>query len=91
MHNDDMYLNAPSFENIAALLTEKGYTLEAKIKHGFGDFDEIGFLRKFISPRNPLFDTDLRLFSGFLSLATKDEEKKPFSPLNLYGREKKMS
>ena len=46
MHNDDMYLNAPSFENITALLTEQGYALEAKIKHGFGDFDEMIFKRK---------------------------------------------
>lgn len=40
-HNDDMYLNGRSFKEISELLNENGFEIEAKIKHGYGDFEEI--------------------------------------------------
>jgi FkbM family methyltransferase len=42
-HNDDMYLNKVSFNNIHELLTSKGFVIDQKIKHGFGDFEEVIF------------------------------------------------
>lgn len=40
-HNDDMYANKTSFADIDALLKANGFTLEATVKHGFGDLDEL--------------------------------------------------
>lgn len=42
-HQDDMYKTLDSFESIQSLLVENGYQVEAKIKHGFGDFYEVIF------------------------------------------------
>ncbi len=42
-HNDDMYLNKKSFAEIEELLKVNGYSVEAKIKHGFGNFQEVIF------------------------------------------------
>ncbi len=41
MHNDDMYLNTKSFKDISELLSKNGFNVDAKIKHGFGDFYEL--------------------------------------------------
>jgi len=43
MHNDDMYLNTNSFSKVVELLNKNGYNIDAKLKHGFGDFDEVIF------------------------------------------------
>jgi FkbM family methyltransferase len=39
-HNDDMYMNITSKEEIPNLLSINGYKNCTKIKHGFGDFNE---------------------------------------------------
>ena len=46
-HKDDMYLNKGSDDLIPAILGKNGLALHKKIKHGFGDFDEI--IYKFVS------------------------------------------
>jgi len=43
VHNDDMYLNSHSFEEITQILEQNGYSLAGKIKHGFGDFYDAVF------------------------------------------------
>jgi FkbM family methyltransferase len=40
-HNDDMYLQNGDEQTISDLLIQYGYANCAKIKHGFGDFDEL--------------------------------------------------
>ena len=40
-HNDDMYLQNGEKLTISDLLLKNGYTICTKIKHGFGDFDEL--------------------------------------------------
>jgi FkbM family methyltransferase len=40
-HNDDMYKNKISEEQISSLLGENEFILFEKIKHGFGDFHEL--------------------------------------------------
>jgi FkbM family methyltransferase len=40
-HNDDMYLQQNEENAISDLLMSNGYPTCAKIKHGFGDFDEL--------------------------------------------------
>lgn len=40
-HNDDMYENSKSFDEINLLLNKNKYCECAKIKHGFGNFDEV--------------------------------------------------
>lgn len=42
-HEDDMYLNKRSFAEIQELIQSNGYTIHARIKHGFGDFYEVLF------------------------------------------------
>lgn len=42
-HQDDMYVNAESFDEIKKLLTANNYTIEKSIKHGFGNFSEVIF------------------------------------------------
>ncbi len=42
-HNDDMYLNRSTFRDIENLLIRNGFILDKRIKHGFGDFDELVF------------------------------------------------
>jgi hypothetical protein len=46
VHNDDMYLNSHSFEEITEILEANGYGLAGKIKHGFGDFYDAVFRKK---------------------------------------------
>jgi FkbM family methyltransferase len=46
VHNDDMYLNSHSFEEITQILEANGYVLAGKIKHGFGDFYDAVFRKK---------------------------------------------
>lgn len=41
-----MYLNKKSFKEISDLLDENSYGVEAKIKHGFGDFQEVIFKKR---------------------------------------------
>lgn len=45
-HNDDMYQNRISFEQISELLHANGYAECKRIRHGFGDFDEVLFGKK---------------------------------------------
>jgi len=40
-HNDDMYKNSGHPAEIEKLLEDNGFLPKAKIKHGFGDFNEI--------------------------------------------------
>jgi len=40
-HNDDMYLQQNEENAISDLLMSNGYPICTKIKHGFGDFDEL--------------------------------------------------
>jgi FkbM family methyltransferase len=40
-HNDDMYLKSIHKESISDLLENNGFREKARIRHGFGDFDEI--------------------------------------------------
>ncbi len=40
-HNDDMYTNKASEDTITQLLIKNKFQLYQKIKHGFGDFDEV--------------------------------------------------
>lgn len=42
-HQDDMYESSESFDQIIQLLEANNYTLEKKIKHGFGNFYECIF------------------------------------------------
>jgi len=42
-HNEDMYLNKKSFNEIEELLSFNGYEILAKIGHGFGDFQDVIF------------------------------------------------
>ncbi|MEJ8816964.1 FkbM family methyltransferase [Lacibacter sp. H407] len=44
-HHDDMYLKAVKAEEIDLLLQNSGFVISAKIKHGFGDFEELMFKR----------------------------------------------
>lgn len=46
MHNDNMYLNKKSFKEISQILNKNGFEIEAKIKHGFGDFNEVVFRKQ---------------------------------------------
>jgi FkbM family methyltransferase len=45
-HNDDMYSNKISFESIDELLNKNEFKLFEKIRHGFGDFEEIVYANK---------------------------------------------
>lgn len=42
-HNDDMYISTTSFKDISSLLEKNNFNLAEKIKHGFGDIDELLF------------------------------------------------
>lgn len=42
LHNDDMYLNN-NVEEVHRLMHKNGYEIEARIKHGFGDFEDVVF------------------------------------------------
>lgn len=44
-HEDDMYLNKADFKDIESILHQNGFFLHKKIKHGFGNFDELMFKR----------------------------------------------
>jgi FkbM family methyltransferase len=44
-HHDDMYLKAVKAEEIDLLLQNNGFAVSARIKHGFGDFEELMFKR----------------------------------------------
>lgn len=44
-HYDDMYLKAVKAEEIELLLQQNGFGIHTKIKHGFGDFEELLFKR----------------------------------------------
>ena len=45
-HNDDMYATKVSFSDITKLLNDYGFVIAHKIKHGFGDFEEVIFCNK---------------------------------------------
>ena len=49
-HEDDMYLNQVSFEEINRLLNKNEYQLEKKIKHPFGNFYELIYKHNHDSP-----------------------------------------
>jgi FkbM family methyltransferase len=42
-HNDDMYLNTNQSQEIENLMTINGFKQIFKVKHGFGDFEELIF------------------------------------------------
>ncbi len=42
-HNDDMYVNKIPTAQIESLLNENGFQICGKVKHGFGDIDELIF------------------------------------------------
>jgi FkbM family methyltransferase len=46
-HNDDMYLSNKQHMDIEALLKKNGYEKCTEIKHGFGDFAEVIFEKKY--------------------------------------------
>ena len=46
IHYDDMYLNGRTLQEMTDLLHDNGYVMEAKIKHGFGDFEDVLFRKK---------------------------------------------
>jgi hypothetical protein len=43
IHYDDMYLNGKSLKEITEILNRNGYCLEGKVKHGFGNFEDVVF------------------------------------------------
>ncbi|MDZ4824705.1 MAG: FkbM family methyltransferase [Flavobacteriales bacterium] len=43
-HNDDMYRNKFSFDEITKLLEANGFEEMKRIRHGFGNFDEVLFV-----------------------------------------------
>lgn len=45
-HNDDMYASRVSFEEMKKMLSASGFEVVNKIKHGFGDFEEVIFSNK---------------------------------------------
>ena len=45
IHYDDMYLNGKSLKELTELLNKNGYGLEGKVKHGFGNFEDVVFRR----------------------------------------------
>ncbi len=45
-HKNDMYLKGRDFSEYTSLLSSYGYEYEFEIKHSFGDFSDIFFLRK---------------------------------------------
>lgn len=47
-HNDDMYTNRIPFEETKKYLKENNYKLYCKIKHGFGNIEEVIFKHKTI-------------------------------------------
>lgn len=44
-HQDDMYQSLDTFESIKTFLVENGYQVEVTIKHGFGNFYEMIFIK----------------------------------------------
>ncbi len=44
-HRDDMYMNKVSYVDIERILQQNNFLLHKKIKHGFGDIDELLFKR----------------------------------------------
>jgi len=48
-HNNDMYVNSASIDEIETLLLENNYSIEKSIKHGFGDFREMIFKHSTVS------------------------------------------
>jgi FkbM family methyltransferase len=45
-HNDDMYKNRVPFSKINDLLEENGFSVIAKVRHGFGNLDEVIYKRQ---------------------------------------------
>ena len=46
IHYDDMYLNGKSLKEMTEILNKNGFVLEAKVKHGFGNFEDVVFRRQ---------------------------------------------
>lgn len=46
IHNDDMYIHKKSVTDVYNILEKNGFILYKRIKHGFGDFDELIFKNK---------------------------------------------
>jgi FkbM family methyltransferase len=51
IHYDDMYINGKSLKELTELLNKNGYDLEGKVKHGFGNFEDVFFRRN--NHKNP--------------------------------------
>ena len=45
IHYDDMYLNGKSLKEMSEILNKNGFSLEGKVKHGFGNFEDVVFRR----------------------------------------------
>ena len=45
LHYDDMYINGKSLKEISEILNKNGFRLEGKVKHGFGNFEDVIFRR----------------------------------------------
>lgn len=51
IHYDDMYLNGKTLKEMTEILNKNGFELEAKVKHGFGNFEDVVFRRS--NHKNP--------------------------------------
>ena len=51
IHYDDMYLNGKSLKDLTEILNANGFVLEGKVKHGFGNFEDVVFRRS--NHKNP--------------------------------------
>ena len=45
-HNDDMYKNRISFNKINEILDKNNFQLVKRLKHGFGDFEDLLYKNK---------------------------------------------
>jgi FkbM family methyltransferase len=45
IHFDDMYVDGKTLEQITEILNANDYCLEGKVKHGFGNFEDVVFRR----------------------------------------------
>lgn len=49
VHNDDMYANNINFNEITILLNKHGFEMLKRVKHGFGDFEDVIFINKSVN------------------------------------------
>ena len=46
IHYDDMYLNGKTLKEMSEILNRNGFELEAKVRHGFGNFEDVVYRRR---------------------------------------------